>query len=209
MPTRTDLSIPKVPARQLRRNRRASKYRRSVGGPELDAISAQCQQAAIFSRDFELDPACMDLLNLSDVIFGESLHTPDMNSRFAQRVQRGSGRMVGNAEVITGTIYPHSNSVAAVKQSTSAAVPREPCCSSRGIDGTRTSLEWTPKLRQVLYLPHDYFRVAASFLPTTRPILPPAGNADSLRHSGSPTRFRSSTKRGSDRRLSIRASVAR
>src|SRR6266851_2024635 len=37
----------------------------------------------------------MDLLNLSDVIFGESLHTPDMNSRFAKRVQRGSGRMVG------------------------------------------------------------------------------------------------------------------
>jgi hypothetical protein len=37
----------------------------------------------------------MDLLNLSDVIFGESLHTPDMNSRFAKRAQRGSGRMVG------------------------------------------------------------------------------------------------------------------
>jgi hypothetical protein len=33
----------------------------------------------------------MSLLNLSDVIFGEPLHTPDMNSRFAQRVQRGSG----------------------------------------------------------------------------------------------------------------------
>jgi hypothetical protein len=36
-----------------------------------------------------------------------------------------SGRIVGNPEVITGTIYPHRNSVA-VKQSTSAAVLRQP-----------------------------------------------------------------------------------
>src|SRR6266852_5395968 len=42
----------------------------------------------------------MDLLNLSDVIFGESLHTPDMNSRFAKRVQRGSGRIVGKQEIM-------------------------------------------------------------------------------------------------------------
>jgi len=37
----------------LRRNRRASKYWRGVGRPELDVISAQRQQAAIFSGDFE------------------------------------------------------------------------------------------------------------------------------------------------------------
>jgi len=39
-----------------------------------------------------------------------------------------NSRMVGNPEVITGTIYPPRNSVAAaaVKQSTSAAVLRQP-----------------------------------------------------------------------------------
>jgi hypothetical protein len=45
-----------------------------VGWPELDVISAQCQQAAIFSGDFELDPARMNALNLSD-IFRDEVHS--------------------------------------------------------------------------------------------------------------------------------------
>jgi len=42
----------------------------------------------LFSCDFELDPARMDLLNLSDRIFGEFVHALDMDSRCRHRRRR-------------------------------------------------------------------------------------------------------------------------
>jgi hypothetical protein len=55
-----------------------------------------------------------------------------------------------------------------------------------------------------------YYVSLLSDLGRFAPALPgPTGIANSLRHSGSPTRRRSSAKRGSERRLSRRASVVR
>jgi len=48
-----------------------------------------------------------------------------------------------------------------------------------------------------------------SDLPSPQPAPRPTGAADRLRHSGGPTRRRSSPKRGSERRSSRRASVGR
>src|SRR6266568_4098446 len=64
----------RVSVRQPRRNRRASQHRLRVRRQQLDIVSAQCHQAVTFSCDFELDPARMDLLNLSDGIFREFVH---------------------------------------------------------------------------------------------------------------------------------------
>src|SRR2546427_8220093 len=63
-----------VSVRQPRRNRRASQHRLRVRRQQLDIVSTQCHQAVTFSCDFELDPARMDLLNLSDGIFREFVH---------------------------------------------------------------------------------------------------------------------------------------
>src|SRR3989441_12436586 len=64
----------RVSVRQSRRDCRASKHRLRVRRQQLDIVSAQCHQAVTFSCDFELDPARMDLLNLSDGIFREFVH---------------------------------------------------------------------------------------------------------------------------------------
>src|SRR6059058_4119138 len=63
-----------VCVRQPRRNCRAPQHRLRVRRQQLDIVSAQCHQAVTFSCDFELDPARMDLLNLSDSIFRELVH---------------------------------------------------------------------------------------------------------------------------------------
>ena len=63
-----------VSVRQPRRNCRAPQHRLRVRRQQLDIVSAQCHQAMTFSCDFELDPARMDLLNLSDGIFREFVH---------------------------------------------------------------------------------------------------------------------------------------
>ncbi len=55
--------------RQISRNRSASKHRSRVRWPELDVISAECQHALPFTREFEIDPTGMDLLYVSDGIF--------------------------------------------------------------------------------------------------------------------------------------------
>src|SRR6266853_3238587 len=71
-----------------RRNRRTSKQRLRVRRPQLDVISAQRHQPVIVSSDFVLDPGGMDLLNLSDSIFCEFVHTASMDSRRAYRSAR-------------------------------------------------------------------------------------------------------------------------
>ena len=63
-----------VSVRQPCRNCRAPQHRLRVRRQQLDIVSAQCHQAVTFSCDFELDPARMDLLNLSDGIFREFVH---------------------------------------------------------------------------------------------------------------------------------------
>src|SRR5229473_1477023 len=74
--------------RHLRRNRRTPKQRLRVRRPQLDVISAQRHQAMIVPSDFVLDPGGMDLLNLSDSIFCEFVHTASMDSRRAYRSAR-------------------------------------------------------------------------------------------------------------------------
>ena len=69
-----DVVNSRVSVRQPRRDCRASKHRLRVRRQQLDIVSAQCHQAVTFSCDFELDPARMDLLNLSDGIFREFVH---------------------------------------------------------------------------------------------------------------------------------------
>src|SRR5438552_11874657 len=64
----------RVSVRQPRRNCRAPQHRLRVRRQQLDVVSAQCHQAVTSSCDFELDPARMDLLNLSDSIFRELVH---------------------------------------------------------------------------------------------------------------------------------------
>ena len=67
--------------RQMSRNSSASKHRLRLRRPELDVISAECQHVLPFSRKFEIDPTGMDLLYISDGIFGELVHTPAIDSR--------------------------------------------------------------------------------------------------------------------------------
>src|SRR2546429_5963172 len=69
-----DVVNSRVSVRQPRRNRRASQHRLRVRRQQLDIVSTQCHHAVTFSCDFELDPARMDLLNLSDGIFREFVH---------------------------------------------------------------------------------------------------------------------------------------